>query len=158
MPDSLIFGFSHRLGKYWELSGDVMWTNWSLLKELKTEYASELTTAPQKYYWRDTWRYAIGINYFTQSGNWIYRTGFAYDQTPVPNSNLRPIRIPDNDRYLLSVGFTRKLLSNLNLHFAYGHVFIPDAQVNSIGSTGDHLTGNFSSQVDIIGLQLDFRF
>ncbi len=158
MPDSLIFGFSHRLGKYWELSGDIIWTNWSLLKELKTEYASELTTAPQKFSWRDTWRYAVGVNYFTQSGNWVFRTGFAYDQSPVPNSKLRPIRIPDNDRYLLSVGFTRKLLSNLNLHFAYVHVFIPDSNVNSLGPNRDQLTGKFSAQVDIIGLQLDYRF
>lgn len=158
MPDSFIFGFSHRLKKNWELTGDVMWTNWSLLKELRTEYSSGLAATSQKFDWHDAWRYAAGVSFSPESSKWIFRTGFAFDQTPVPSSDLRPIRIPDNDRYWLSTGFTRKLHNNLNLHFAYVHVFVPDSSVNSIGATGDRLSGKFSSQVDIFGLQLDYRF
>lgn len=108
--------------------------------------------------WRDTWRYAFGVNYFPETSKWTLRTGFAYDQTPVPSSQHRSPQLPDSSRYWLTVGFTYSLLKSINIHAAYAHLFINDAPINKKGTTTESLVGQYSEQVDIIGLQVDWRF
>ena len=108
--------------------------------------------------WRDTWRYGGGVNYFTEDGKWIFRSGFAYDETPIPNPANRSARLPDNNRYWLSVGVTYAIRQNITLHGAYAHLFFDNPTINRRGTTGELLAGKYTEQADIIGLQLDWRF
>ncbi len=158
MPDNVMFGFHHRFNSHWAISANALWTHWSLVQELRTEFSSAQPDDVQNLKWKDTWRYALGTSYFSQAGRWVFRTGFAYDQTPVPNSRYRSPRIPDNDRYWLTAGFTYTLLKNINVHGAYAHLFFADPSVNRSGSTDDRLIGSYSEQINIVGLQLDWRF
>lgn len=158
MPDNVMFGFYHRINSRWAISADALWTRWSHIQELRTEFSSTQPDEVQNLKWKDTWRYAFGISYFSQTDKWTFRTGFAYDQSPVPNSRLRSPRIPDNDRYWLTAGFTYALLENINLHGAYAHLFLADPSINRSGATGDRLIGEYSEQINIVGLQLDWRF
>ncbi len=158
MPDNVMFGFYHRFNSPWAISASALWTHWSLVQELRTEFSSAQPDDVQDLKWKNTWRYALGFSYFSQTGKWTFRTGFAYDQTPVPNSRYRSPRIPDNDRYWLTAGFTYALLKNINVHGAYAHLFFTDPSVNRSGSTDDRLIGSFSEQINILGLQLDWRF
>ena len=158
MPDNVMFGFYHRFNSPWAISASALWTHWSLVQELRTEFSSAQRDDVQNLKWRDTWRYALGVSYFSQTGKWTFRTGFAYDQSPVPNSRYRSPRIPDDDRYWLTAGFTYALLKNINVHGAYAHLFFTDPSINRSGSTDDRLIGSFSEQINIVGLQLDWRF
>ncbi len=158
MPDQVMLGFSQYLGARWNLTGDALWTNWSLNRELRTDFASPQGDSIQQLNWNDTWRLALGLSYTPEVQKWTIRTGFAFDQTPVPNADFRPARIPDNDRYWLTAGFSYRVLSNLTLHGAYAHLFIPDPAINSKSATGDRLSGQYTAQVNIVGLQLDWRF
>ena len=158
MPDNVMFGFSHRLNSRWAISADALWTRWSHLQEFRTEFSSAQSDEVQSLKWKDTWRYAFGVSYFPKAGKWTFRTGFAYDETPIPNSRLRTPRIPDNDRYWLTAGFTYTFVNNLSLHGAYAHLFIPNPSINRSGTTDDRLIGKFSERINIIGLQLDWRF
>lgn len=98
LPDNVLFGFSHRLNPRWAISADALWTHWSLIRELRTDFSSKQSDDILDLKWQDTWRYAFGANYFSETNKWVLRTGFAYDQTPVPNSQHRSPRIPDNSR------------------------------------------------------------
>lgn len=159
MPDNVMFGFNHRLNSNWAISADALWTRWSLVQELRTEFSSAQPDDVQDLKWKDAWRYAFGISYFPKAGKWVFRTGFSYDQTPIPHSSrYRTSRIPDNDRYWLTAGFTYTLLKNLNVHGAYAYLFIDDPSINHSGTTDDRLIGKFSEQINIAGLQLDWRF
>jgi len=158
MPDNVMFGIYHRINSRWAISADALWTRWSHIQELRTEFSSAQPDEVQNLKWEDTWRYAFGISYFSQTDKWTFRTGFAYDQSPVPNSRFRSPRIPDNDRYWLTAGFTYALLENINLHGAYAHLFFADPSINRSGTTDDRLIGEFSEQINIVGLQLDWRF
>lgn len=158
LPDNILFGFSHHLNPRWAISADALWTHWSLIRELRTDFSSAQRDDVLDLKWRDTWRYAFGVNYFSETNKWILRTGFAYDQTPVPSSQHRSPRLPDSSRYWLTVGFTYSLLKNINIHAAYAHLFMNDASINKQGATAESLVGQYSEQVDIVGLQMDWRF
>lgn len=158
LPDNVLFGFSHRINPRWAISADALWTHWSLIRDLKTNFSSAQSDDIQNLKWKDTWRYAVGINYFPEINRWIFRTGFAYDQTPVPDSLHRSPRIPDSNRYWLTAGFTYALLKNINIHGAYAHLFMDDAAINREGATRDILIGQYSEQINIGGLQMDWRF
>ncbi|MBK7353097.1 MAG: outer membrane protein transport protein [Nitrosomonas sp.] len=158
MPDQVILGFSQNLGTRWNLTGDALWTNWSLIRELRTDFVSPQADTVQQLNWEDTWRLGLGLSFTPEARKWTIRTGFAFDQTPVPSADFRPARIPDNDRYWLTAGFSYRVLSNVTLHGAYAHLFVPDPAINSKSATGDRLSGQYTGQVNIVGLQLDWRF
>lgn len=158
LPDNVLFGFSHRINPRWAFSADALWTHWSLINELRTNFSSPQPDDVQYLKWNDTWRYAVGVNYFSETNKWIFRTGFAYDQTPVPDAQHRSARIPDSSRYWLTAGLTYALLKNVNIHAAYAHLFMNDAPINNRGSTSGFLVGQYSEQINIGGLQLDWRF
>ena len=158
LPDSVLFGFTHRINPRWAVSADALWTHWSLVRELRTDFSSAQPDDVQSLNWRDTWRYALGVNHFSENSKWTWRMGFAYDETPVPNRQNRPARIPDSSRYWLTAGVTYAVMKNVNIHAAFAHLFMNDAAINRRGSTGDILAGKYSEQINIGGLQLDWRF
>jgi long-chain fatty acid transport protein len=129
-----------------------------LIRELRTDFVSPQADTVQQLNWEDTWRLGLGLSFAPEARKWTIRTGFAFDQTPVPNADFRPARIPDNDRYWLTAGFSYRVLSNVTLHGAYAHLFVPDPAINSKSATGDRLSGQYTGQVNIVGLQLDWRF
>lgn len=53
---------------------------------------------------KDAYRLALGTTYYYDD-NWTFRTGIAFDDSPVPANN-RSISIPDQDRLWLSAGTT----------------------------------------------------
>ena len=108
---------------------DVTWTKWSSLDELdiKIQGGAQSVTQLQ---WNDTTRYALGATY-KYNESWLFRTGVAFDQTPVPNAQLRTARIPDADRTWLSFGANYKLNKKLSFDLGYAHLFVDNPDINS---------------------------
>lgn len=158
LPDSILFGISHRLNPSWTVSTDAVWSHWSLIKTLNTVFSSSQQNDILDLEWRDTWRYAVGINYSSDSNKWKLRTGFAYDQTPIQNSQHSSPRLPDNNRYWLTFGITYSLLKNIDVHAAYAHIFMGNSFINSKGVTNDSLAGHYSEQINFGSVQADWRF
>ncbi len=159
LPDNVMFGFYRRLNDSWAISADAMWTRWEHIQELRTKFSSSQPDDVQALQWKNTWRYAFGVSYAPPIVNKLtVRTGFAFDESPVPGSRVRSPRIPDNDRYWLTAGLSYAVFRNINLHAAYAYLFFNDASINRTGSTGDQLAGKFSEHINIVGLQLDWRF
>ncbi|MCB1984183.1 MAG: outer membrane protein transport protein [Burkholderiales bacterium] len=158
LPDNVMFGVYRQLNSYWAVTADAMWTRWSHIQELRTQFSSAQPDDAQVLKWKDTWRLGFGVSYSPIINKMTLRTGFAYDESPVPESTYRSPRIPDNDRYWLTAGISYAVFKNINLHAAYAHLFISDAAVNRTGTTGDQLVGKFSEHINIVGLQLDWRF
>src|SRR5690606_18677260 len=62
LPDTLILSAAHQLNSRWQLLGDISWTGWSSISELRIQNAGGPTdTLPLHF--RDTWRVALGANY-----------------------------------------------------------------------------------------------
>lgn len=90
------------------------------------------------------------------------RAGVAYDQTPTRNSTRDP-RIPDGDRYFLSLGagYDIKAIPGLTLDGAYSHQFVQKVNIRTQNVDrlgGGRLDGTAESSGDIVSLSATYRF
>lgn len=114
LPDVWEFSGYHKVAPKWALHYSVAYTGWSEFKELTAYQKSdgrELFHKPEHF--KDAWRLALGTTYFYDD-NWTFRTGIAYDESPV-RSEYRSISIPDQDRYWLSAGTTYAFNENASV-------------------------------------------
>lgn len=164
-PDSLSASLFHHLNDEWDLMGDLTWTNWSKFENLTivrtsgTLSGQNLNSVPEN--WDDTIRASVGASYRYSDALKI-RLGFAYDESPVP-SKFRTPRIPDSDRYWLSLGGSYKLSEASSLDFGYAHLFVQDSSVNKVTDTStavlrDTVKGDYESQVNILSVQYTHNF
>jgi len=167
MPASAALSGYHQIGK-WGLMGDVTWTQWSTLDELRIDYANagvadDVTTLN----WDDTFRIAVGVTWLF-SEQWTWRGGLAYDQTPVPSATLQTPALPDEDSLWLSLGGSWKFSEDWDLDFGGAYIWSTgDADINkttpSPPATNENTyRGNLAGSYDVsaytLGLQINFNF
>jgi long-chain fatty acid transport protein len=162
-PEMLSLGVAQRIGARWTALADLSWTNWSRFRELRVDYASGRAPFVSEQNWRDTWSLALGAEYQATEALRL-RAGVAYDQSPARDAYRTP-RIPDSDRYWLSIGASYRVLQNVELTAAYTHIFADDAKVrlrDQGPGTNDFLRGNldlnYSASVDIFAVQARLMF
>ena len=159
LPDSLSVSALHQLTPAWAVMADITWTNWSRFQQLVVRFdnpAQPPNVTPE--HWRDTMRYALGVRWSPVDKPYTLRTGIAWDQTPVPSAALRTPRIPDQNRFWLAFGGSYRLSKALSVDASYAHLFVNDTGINNAEiNTGHVLNGQFSSDVDIVGVQLVWR-
>ncbi|MCW9459698.1 long-chain fatty acid transporter FadL [Klebsiella michiganensis] len=95
----------NRVAPKWAVHYSLAYTSWSQFQELKaTKTSGGETLFYKDEGFKDSYRIALGTTYY-HDDNWTFRTGIAFDDSPVPASN-RSISIPDQDRLWLSAGTT----------------------------------------------------
>ncbi|WP_075181366.1 long-chain fatty acid transporter FadL [Pantoea sp. 1.19] len=96
-----VSGF-HKVAPQWAVHYSLAYTSWSQFQELKAtgNNGQQLFFKDESY--RDAYRIALGTTYYYDQ-NWTFRTGIAFDDSPVP-ADKRSISIPDQDRLWLSAG------------------------------------------------------
>ncbi|MET3814896.1 long-chain fatty acid transport protein [Pantoea sp. UYEF8] len=92
----------HKVAPQWAVHYSMAYTSWSQFQELKATGSNGQTLFYKDESYRDAWRIALGTTYFYDK-NWTFRTGIAFDDSPVP-ADKRSISIPDQDRLWLSAG------------------------------------------------------
>ena len=152
LPENLSIALHHQINQQLSASADVTWTRWNRFQELKitSDGGNFDLVKPEK--WQNTVRYGLGLDY-QYDEKWTFRTGVAYDETPVSNE-FRTARIPGNDRKWISIGASYKATENFILDAGYSHLFISDPKINEIDSRGYVLAGEYEAGVDLFGLQL----
>src|SRR5437867_287545 len=159
MPDTFSIALNHRLDSKWTLLGDVTRTGWAKIKDLTIVTSNGQPPNVTQENFKNTWRVGVGATY-RHSDDWSIKTGFAYDQSPVNDTDRTP-RLPDNNRLWLSVGGQYKFSKAGTLDFGYAHLFIKDAPINQdAGNAGANgrLVGTYKGTVDILGVQYAHRF
>ena len=76
------------------------------------------------------------------------------------------MRLPDEDRYWLSIGAKYRFNNKLALDLGYSHLFVQDASINltrtQAGQTSNNFTGtvrgDYEGSVDLLSLQLTYTF
>jgi long-chain fatty acid transport protein len=136
------------------VAGDISWTQWSTIPELKIVRTNGAILNRVDYSWADSMRYAVGMAY--DYGNGITaRAGLAYDESPVQD-NLRTARLPDANRTWLSFGGSYQLNNRFRLDGAFTHIFVKNAAINdnSSASGAGIVKGTYKGQVNILSLGL----
>jgi len=162
LPDSLSLGFQHQVNNKLTVNGDITWTNWSLVKEIRFEF--ENTAQPDgvtTVEYKDSNRYSLGFTY-EQDSKWTWRAGVAFDEAVTPNDELTSIRTPDADRTWVTAGFTYKRSNNLSIDFGFAHLFIDDAKVRKTAVGEDRtkggLVGEYEIDANILSAQARWSF
>lgn len=88
----------------WAVHYSMAYTRWSQFKELRATAKDGQLLFNKDESFNDAYRLALGTSYFMDE-NWTFRTGIAFDDSPVP-AEKRSISIPDQDRLWLSAGTT----------------------------------------------------
>ncbi|WP_293647326.1 OmpP1/FadL family transporter [Thiolapillus sp.] len=171
LPESASVSLYHAFNDQWAVLADATWTKWSRFDELVRSRFDELvirygnpaqpdTVQPEN--WDNNMRYSLGVTY-SPSQKWIFRAGWAYDETPISRTKDRTPRIPGNDRTWVALGLGYRMSDSLSLDAAYSHLFIDDTKMDALDhSTGHQLIGTYESDVDIFSdifsAQLNYKF
>jgi long-chain fatty acid transport protein len=161
-PWSATFGFHHDINEKWSVMGTLERTGWSSFDEIRIKFQNpgqpdNVTEAD----WNDSWFGAIGVA-FRPTETWTLRTGFAYDESPIPRSKQTP-RVPAGDRAWIAIGAGYQPFPNFALDIGYAHLFFDDADIDlSASGTGNasrgNLAGKVEASVDIFSVQARLKF
>ncbi|VCU62709.1 membrane protein [Pseudomonas synxantha] len=160
IPATAALDWVHQFNDRWTLGVSAMWTQWSSFKDLTLKsQGSTIVAIPYNY--KDAWMYSVGGD-FKATDELTLRAGVAYDQTPTRNSTRDP-RIPDGDRYFLSLGagYDIKAVPGLTLDAAYSHQFVEKVNIKTQNVDrlgGGRLDGKAESSGDIVSLSATYKF
>ena len=157
LPDTANVSIFHQFNNKWDLMADLQWTGWHSIQSLTVVRSTGevLTSYPENF--RNTWRVSAGANY-RYSDQWMFRGGVAYDQSPVNDTDRTP-RLPDNDRTWLAMGVQYKFNPQWSMDLAYAYIWVKSPSINqNAGSTPSFglINGSYSSNVNIVGLQITY--
>jgi long-chain fatty acid transport protein len=161
LPDTFSISSYHPFAEKWAVMADATWTRWSLFDELKATFSADTPDNITVENWEDTWRYALGLTYYANE-NWTFRTGVAFDETPVPDAQHRTPRIPCEDRIWAALGMGYKISDRFGIDIGYAHLFVDDPEIDKAATGEDALRGGlqgtFDASVDILSVQLNIAF
>ena len=168
LPAIMTLSAYQDLNKKFALLGSVVYSAWGSFKNItlnniavgipnKDTYNNDLTrinsTINENYH--DAWRVALGANYHV-TDKWMMRVGGGYDQTPTDDAH-RDVRLPDSNRWALSVGSHYQATSSLGFDLGYTYLFAAnDAKVDytlDLIISTDTITATSKNSAQLIGLQ-----
>jgi long-chain fatty acid transport protein len=156
VPDSLSISEYFELGNGFSLLGDVTWTDWSVLRELRIQFADGSPDSVTPAHWRNTTRVAVGAGY-DPNENWRIRTGFAYEPSTIGDV-YRTARVPDKAQTLVAAGLSYFATRRFTVDFAYAHVFERRASISDSVPGAGQLVGSFKVSADVVGAQLRYKY
>ena len=110
-PDIFTLSGYQDVNEKFALLASVVFTGWNDFKAIELDNVAAVDVVTQQSAlvdfvstenYRNAWRFALGANYKIND-QWMLRAGGGYDQTPTINAE-RTVRLPDADRWALSVG------------------------------------------------------
>ncbi len=136
-PESIGTALFHQVNERLALMGSLTWTRTSRIQELRV--VAEDREGPNgtitqgdavvNTRFRDTFKGAVGLNYRVND-KLMLRTGFGYEQTPLPDAEARHAALPDNNRFVYSLGANISPRKGLDIDLAYSYIVIEDAAAN----------------------------
>lgn len=161
-PQSVSFGVRQAITPSLDAMAEVQWTDWSAFDQLTVEFdnpAQPDNVTEEE--WHDSWFLALGSTYRLDPA-WTLRGGIAFDQGPV-RTKYRTPRIPDANRYWLSLGAGYEPNDWLGFNLGLSYIFVDDSRVRlRAEDTGSQLRGNldadYESDIILLGLNARVRF
>lgn len=158
LPETFTLSAFHKYQKF-GFSGTARWTHWS---QSFPEFTMKSDTNLFKlmggkktsiYNYDNSWTLTAGVDYY-HNNNWTFRAGTGWDESPAHNNANRTIRIPDNDRFWLSAGFSY-MMENWQFDAGYTHMFARTSKALEAGATPVKYKNLRSN---IFGGQIQYKF
>ncbi len=163
-PESFMFGISQDVGEKLTIMADAQWTNWNSIDTLTFNFGGDTNAAnpgiqdssSEAYQWGSSWFGALGARY-QYDENWTFTGGLAADETPI-KTKYRNVRLPDSNRYWISLGTSYNVADWAAISFGYTHVFADTARVDLKDDNLGNFAADYDAHIDIIALQAKFQF
>ncbi len=166
LPPDIGVGFSVRPVKAFALQFGFNYVFWKVLdkvilnmEDLVILY-NQIKSDTLDFHWRNTYEVGAGAELYL-GDRFILRTGFAYDQSPIPDSTFNPL-IPDlGKRVGIAGGFGYNISDYVTVNFAYTYTFAPDREIKASQSysyKSPYMPGNYTFKAHIINLGLVYRW
>ena len=156
LPETFTFSAYHRY-KDVGFSGTARWTHWSSSFPNFTVRSEGIPTGGEKYTdyrYQNSWTLTAGLDWYYNQ-NWTFRCGGGWDESPTHKPDRRTFRIPDNDRWWMSVGASY-IQPNWQLDMAYAHM------IGKTGESTEDPLGIYAKyknlQSNILGVQFQYKF
>ena len=156
------------------LLGSVVYSGWSTFKKITLNNVAVGMPVPEEQGgegeviqttvnstinedYRNAWRFALGANYHVND-QWMMRVGGGFDQTPTVTA-ARDVRLPDSDRWALSIGTHYQMRPSLGFDVGYTYLFAAnDAKVNNTQAIGPIAAYNVNAisknHAQLLGVQV----
>jgi len=165
LPATASLAFATKMNSKLTLHGDVTWTDWSSVPEIRIEFPSlagsaALADSVTDLQWEDTVRVGAGMTY-QLSDKTKLRAGAAYDPTPTPGPNNRTPRAPRSDSIWLAVGMGHDFSKKLSLDASLAYIHSEDS---AITYTSPSATLNYLTRADVetsaisAALSINYKF
>jgi long-chain fatty acid transport protein len=164
LPLILDFGLAYKLEKI-TLSGFVQYQGWNSFDVIKLNIDSSNQTGDKilgKFLpseeefienWKSTFKFGLGLEYRIIQ-NTPLRIGFAFDQSPVPDSTFTPL-IPDpGNKIQLTGGFSREY-NNFSYDINFEYFIMPRKEVSK---SPYNLPGEYKFSIFVLGFGLNYKF
>lgn len=167
LPEIISLSAYHELSPVLAVHGGATHTRWSRFDELFVDFPEDTlddSITPEE--WTDSTRYAIGLTY-KYSDQWTFRTGYTYDNSPVPD-RTRTLRIPDNDRQWLSLGLSYQM-QDMSIDVGYAYLSSDTTDIDETRGVADlteaggpvianNLQGRTDTDAHVLGVQFNYLF
>ena len=164
-PATFELSVSHELNPNVNIHGSVGLTQWSVLEKLVIENgggaSGAFKTSIEELDWKDSWAYSVGADWKMDDALTL-RAGLGIDKTPVTDSH-RSVRVPSEDRTVLSVGLSYDINDKMSIDAAYMYLKEDTAHVSaskSVASINGPITysADYNGIAHLIGTQLNMKF
>lgn len=163
LPESVALSAYHRYKKV-GFSGTARWTHWTSSFPdfvVRSDWPGFGATGQKRtdYKYQNTWTLTGGVDYY-YCKNLTFRFGGGWDESPTHKPDRRTIRIPDNDRFWMSVGASY-MKNNWQVDVGYAHMIARTAR--AVEDKGSALSAPVHAkyknmQSHIFGVQLQYKF
>ncbi|MDR2172998.1 MAG: outer membrane protein transport protein [Burkholderiales bacterium] len=159
LPQTVNLSFFRQITPKLDLMADIQWTGWSSIKELTfvRNEGTILQSTPEQF--KNAWRLSVGGNYRFNE-RWLMRAGVAFDQSPVRDAYRTP-RLPDADRYWISVGGQYAINKQTHLDFGFAYLFSKKTPILDSGGNPQiygTLDGHYDTFATVASMQFTYTF
>ncbi|MCD6048448.1 MAG: long-chain fatty acid transporter [Gammaproteobacteria bacterium] len=156
----------------WSIMADAEYIQWNKIQDVTLNFSPKSggpqgwtlpsTTIPLHY--SNTWRLSLGQSYKI-TDKLTGRMGVASDASPV-SPEYATARIPDSDRYWLTLGAGYAFTPNASLNIGYAHIFFDDSSTNqsqTFTNSGVPIgtityAANYRAEANLFGAQFNAKF
>ena len=158
LPESVALSAYHRY-KDFGFSGTARFTHWTSSFPnftVRSDWPGFRPTDGEKkvyYKYRNSWTLTGGVDYY-YCKNLTFRFGGGWDESPAHDASRRTIRIPDNDRWWMSVGASY-MKNNWQVDVGYAHMIAKTAKAMEDPAVQAKYK---NMQSHILGIQVQYKF
>ena len=161
LPQDLGAGMAFRPNERWTVAADLAWFNWKVMDRVAVTFEDTAATARLRYPtfqfgWKNTIRFSTGAMYHFKD-RWIFRLGYFFDQSPIPDSTFNPLFLDVGDKQSFNLGVSW-LLGSWELNYNFEVLAAQKRDFSDVNGLFVNLPGTYKDTRFTSAASVTYRF